>query len=160
MTRPFPAIVPALLLGAAGAASASGAAASPPVTLTVSATVLPRTAVTSVASPTAIVVSADDVRRGYVDVGAPTRLLLSNNAPRGFAIDVFPTAGIFTAVNVRSAGAAAFLGRDGGTIVERSVHGRAIAITLSWRFMLADDVTPGLYPWPLQLTVRALADDQ
>ena len=163
ITRASPVIVAALALGAAGAVWVGAAAAGPRTTFTVGATVLPRAAVSYAAAPSVIAISADDLRRGYVDVETATRLVVSSNDPHGFAIDVFPTAELFTAISVQGADGARhamFLGRDGGTIVERSFAGRAISVTLSWRFTLADGITPGLYPWPLQLTVRSLVDGQ
>ena len=153
-------IVPALLLAAAGAVYVSAATAGPQATFAVGATVLPHTAVTYAAAPSAIVISPADVRRGYIDVATPTRLELSVNDPRGFAIDVWPAAGLVAAMSVRGAGAEVAFGRDGGSIVQRSLHGGAISVTLTWRFVLDAGLTPGRYPWPLQLAVRPLADGQ
>lgn len=126
----------------------------------VGATVLPHAAVTSALQPSAIVVSASDVQRGYVDVATPTRLVVSSSDPRGFAIEVRLTEGLITAVSVRGTGADVAFGRDGGTIVQRRLYGRAFPVTLTWRLVLATGLTPGRYPWPLQLAVRPLADDQ
>ena len=136
------------------------AQAGSPASFNVAATVLPRVTLSAASQPASLVISGDDVRRGYVDATEPTRLVVVSNDPRGFAIDIWPASGIFMSVRVHGTGESVIVGRDGGTIVQRSLAGRGLPLTLTWRFMLADATVPGRYPWPLQYGVRALNPGQ
>jgi hypothetical protein len=144
------------VLGVAAALYMGAAGAAPEAALLVGATVLARATLGAAAQPATLVVSAQDVRQGYVDSPAPTRLLVSSNDPSGFAIDIWPVSELFTAIRLRGADVFVTLGRDGGTIVERSRRGRLLPMSLAWRFELAPGTLPGVYPWPLQVSVRPL----
>ena len=120
--------------------------------------VLPRTTLEVRSVPSALTISADDVRRAYIDVWQPTRLEITNNSPDGYALLVEPTVRVFKAVLVRGAGPAALLGGDGGAIAERGQTGARLPLSLNFRFELAPHVVPGRYPWPLELAVRPLTD--
>lgn len=103
-----------------------------------------------------ITLSPADVARGYVDISVGSRLNVSANGRDGYAVDFFPRLTIFKAVQVRSASADARIGPEGGTMIVRGPHGRNMPLELSYRFELREQIPPGTYPWPLQLSVRPL----
>ena len=47
------------------------------------------------------------------------------------------------------------ISHDGGAIAQRR-HGKEMLTQMTYRFMLADGVGPGTYPWPLALDVRPI----
>jgi hypothetical protein len=123
----------------------------------VSARVLPRTTLQVRSAPPDLVISAQEVRQAYADVAEPTRVEVSNNSPRGYALLVSPTMPGFTALVVREAGVQVILGGEGGAIPERGQVGLRMPLSLRYRFMLDPRMAPGRYPWPVRLTVRPLA---
>ena len=101
-------------------------------------------------------VTGTDVERGFVDVPQGTRFSVATTSRDGYQIDLLPRAKMFTAFTVRSDEGSAELGPDGGTLVQRSGPRRMHDAELSFRFVLADDITPGRYRFPLHILVRPL----
>jgi hypothetical protein len=93
-----------------------------------------------------LVVTATDVARGYCDAPAASRLRVS----------IFSRLPIFKSVRVDMPDASAQISRDGGAIAQRGRHGKEMPTQMAYRFMLADGVGPGTYPWPLALDVRPI----
>lgn len=118
--------------------------------------VLPVTSLRVRSEPGQVIVSSEDVDRGYVDVTEPTRVEISNTSPQGYVLVVLPRSRMFSSVTVRGAGGDVTLGDDGGSIVERRQTGSTIPLELTFRFSLASGVASGRYPWPLQLAVQPL----
>lgn len=102
-----------------------------------------------------LVVTESDVARGYCDAPAASRLRVSSNSRAGYLISIFSRLPIFKSVRVDVPNASADIGRDGGAITQRG-HGKEMLTLMTYRFMLADNVAPGTYPWPLQLDVRPI----
>ena len=133
------AIVVALLFSLSSAASTSRSE------FGVGANVLARATIAAESSPELLEVTASDLSRGYVDVAS--RLTIANTSPYGYALDVWPAAAVFSAVDVGGVGALVRLTADGGTIVARGQRAHALGLVLA----------PGRYPWPLRFQVRPLA---
>jgi hypothetical protein len=138
-----------------GSQQTTGAAESHAL-LTVGATVLPVAKVLSASAPSEIIVSAADVRRGYVDVSQPTALEVNSNSPNGIALDLMTLSPMMTSVIVSGLDSEQSLGADGGTIVQRWQHPQSIRLSLRFKLMLAPGIAPGRYAWPLRLDVRPL----
>jgi hypothetical protein len=102
-----------------------------------------------------LVVTEADVARGYCDAPAASRLRVSSNSRAGYLISIFNRLPIFKSVRVDMPDASAQISRDGGSIAQRR-HGKEMLTQMTYRFMLADGVGPGTYPWPLQLDVRPI----
>ena len=139
------------LLGPPGvlAQSRSGA-------LAVSATVVAATRAEIVSQASVLVVTADDVRRGYVDAPAASRLMVTSTSRAGYRVHLHPRIGLFRAVDVRLGGLQARLGSDGGALTAIGRVGRHQTVDVDYRFELAAGVAPGHYPWPLVLDARPL----
>jgi len=136
--------------------SATGSA-KPDAEFAVSARVLPRTTLQVRSAPPDLVISSQDVRQAYVDVNEPTRVQVSNNSLQGYVLLVTPNMPGFTALMVRGAGVEATLGGEGGEISERGRVGVHMPLALRYRFLLGPHIEAGRYPWPVQLSVRPLA---
>ena len=102
-----------------------------------------------------LVVTEADVARGYCDAPAASRLRVSSNSRAGYLISIFNRLPIFKSVRVDMPDASAQISRDGGSIAQRR-HGKEMLTQMTYRFMLADGVGPGTYPWPLALDVRPI----
>jgi hypothetical protein len=125
--------------------------------ISVSVAVLPRTAILSATMPASLDVSALDVARGFVDVRGGSRILVTNNSPEGFELEVLTGESVFSSVSVYGLGADDTVDADGGEIFLPSRRGAAIPLVLGYRFQLAPGTVPGRYPWPLQFNVRAIS---
>lgn len=97
-----------------------------------------------------LVITAQDVERGYVEVPAGSRLDLRHKGPCLF--EFRPVADIFRAVTVAGLTAPTEFHAEGGTAVHRC-SGDTTSIAISYRFQLRPGVSAGIYPWPLLLTV-------
>src|ERR1700686_2054440 len=103
-----------------------------------------------------LVVTADDVARGYCDAPVASRLRVSSNSRAGYLISIFSRLPIFKSVRVDMPDASAQISRDGGSIAQHGRHGQQLLTQMTYRFMLADGVGAGTYPWPLALDVRPI----
>jgi hypothetical protein len=124
----------------------------------VSATVLPRTTLTVRSQPRMLVVTREDIRRGYVEVPAASRIEVVSNDPRGYLLVFENHAGpeaLFREVIIEGLGRQVQIGPSGGWI-PRTETLSPMAAELSYRFSLAEDARPGTYPWPLSLSTRTL----
>jgi mannitol/fructose-specific phosphotransferase system IIA component len=124
----------------------------------VTATVPARAALRVLHQARMLVVTPEDVARGYVDAPAASRIEVRNNS-RGGCLLVFeriagPDAS-FGKVSVRGFGRDVEIGPGGG-FVPHSYASVPVTAELSYRFSLDRDARPGTYPWPLQVSVRPL----
>jgi hypothetical protein len=71
-------------------------------------------------------------------------------------MEFFPVGNLFASVQIGGLKGAVLLGPDGGAVVQRAPLAPGFAHELSFRFALNTDTQPGIYPWPLQMAVRAL----
>jgi len=105
----------------------------------------------------AIDVSSKDVARGYVDVARPTQLDVRSNSQQGYVLNVLPRTNLFSQVVVSGLDSRVELGPEGGAIVQRwNQNERRRSLSLTYRFVLQEDVQPGNYPWPLQFNIAPL----
>jgi hypothetical protein len=142
-----------LAVGAASCAVAS--ATQTHASFTVGARVLATATLQVNSQPLEVVISPEDVSRGFVEIPEPTRVQVSSNSPVGYTLMLMPQSSWFSGLTVRSADAEVTMGADGGAIVERR-HAGASSLELTFRFALASELTPGRYPWPLHLSVQPL----
>ena len=103
----------------------------------------------------AIAVSAT-VIAGVVDVFSAYTFSVFTNSKKGIILDLNPLSNIFESVEVFGMGSTALLGSDGGSFTVRSFLPNNSKHDLSFRFVLSPAVTAGTYPWPLNITARAI----
>jgi len=122
----------------------------------VSATVLAVANLELQSAPMDLQISADDVRRGFIDVVQPTQLVVRSNSQRGFALEVLTVTPMLSSMVVQGLESDLPLGADGGTIVQRWQKPQVVRLSLRFRFALAPGLGAGNYPWPVRLAVRPL----
>jgi hypothetical protein len=106
---------------------------------------------------TQLSISAADVARGYVEIAAASRFSVATNSRTGYRLEFQPIGNVFESVQVGGFGNLVQLGADGGSVVQRGPFAPNLEHELSFRFTLHPQTLPGSYPWPLQMSVRALA---
>ena len=147
----------AVSLAALGAVVPSAEAAQKSAVLAVSATVIANARLQTSHQATQLSISAADIARGYVEAPAASRFSVTSNSRSGYRIEFNPVGDFFESVHVAGMGNVVRLGPDGGTIVQRGPLPQNLTHELDFRFNLRPGTLPGSYPWPLQISVRALA---
>lgn len=141
------------LAGDAGGATAAAATSS--AGIVVGATVRASARVLSAEPPASLVVTPQDVERGYVDVALGGRWRVSTNADvYSVVVDLAGAAGIVAVEVDGVAQTTRTLAPPRGMLRRRRGPSAVETLEPRWRFHLADGATPGPRPWPLRLTVR------
>lgn len=144
------------LLGAKEVYAATAGSSGPKVA--VSATVVARTSVQVLSQVQELVITNADIKRGYVEVPAGSRINVKTNNRAGclLAFEVMNgTNGIFENVFVRVGGQEVQLSSGGGWVRQAYSHG-TVTQDLSYRFALSKDARPGTYNWPLMISVQSM----
>lgn len=105
----------------------------------------------------AIRVTDRDVAQGAVHVPDGSRFVIATELPGDYAVDFTARATMFRSVRIEGVGHAVELGAAGGTALSREASVGRRVVTISYRFLLAPDVVPGTYAWPLRMVVRGTA---
>lgn len=139
----------ALVAGAGGDARADDQRA----TFFVSATVPERVTIEALEQPTRLVISAEDVRRGYKDVSA--RYVVNRNTERGWMLQLAPRIGITQQVEVRGLSSDIVL-REESVEVYRAGAATREDLSLEYRLVLDADASPGTYEVPVHVSAVPL----
>ena len=124
--------------------------------LSISARVLPRTVIDVISQASELVVTNNDIRRGYVDVPLASRVSVKTNNPAGYllAFEVAEGAdGVFSGVDVRVGGREVQIPLRGGWIPQPYVRGGTM-LDISYRFTLSKHAQPGTYSWPIMISAN------
>ncbi|MDD2720221.1 MAG: hypothetical protein PHH47_02790 [Gallionella sp.] len=146
----------ALLLFAALPQSSDAQAGQTSASLTVSVTVLPHVKMDVQNQAMELKISQKDIQRGYIDVPAGSRFSVHTNSREGFILDFHVLADLFQSVQIRGLDSNVNFGIDGGAVTQRLAGQKQSQLELGYRFYLASDMQPGLYPWPLMVSARVL----
>jgi hypothetical protein len=119
----------------------------------VSVVVPARASLETLAQPTLLSVSEDDVARGYVDVAALYRI--RNNDPAGYLVRLAPRTGFTSTIEV-SGLASDVVMRDEVVEVTQPASLQPQDLNLQFRLMLQPGATAGVYPMPLHVSVATL----
>jgi len=105
-----------------------------------------------------VTVTDSDIRRGYIDLNQPTRLVIASNAPSGYFAEIVPVGDFVKGFRVMVNGNSVSLGAGGGGVSLRVAAGNAIRETFEiyYRVYLAESVRPGTYAWAPSVIVTAL----
>jgi hypothetical protein len=153
MKRTATALILAGLAATVQAAEIHGGSAS--ATLSVSATVVARALLTTEYQAPSVTITAADIAQGYVDVPGATRLRVRTNSAKGYLLAFETTQPLFTEVQVSGAGDRVSLASGNGWVMQ-PFTGISLTMELSYRFVLAPNVQPGEYPWPVGVSARTL----
>jgi hypothetical protein len=119
--------------------------------MSVTATVVDSVSIRAVYQAQSLVLTVEDVRRGYVDVPSGSKFEIRNKGPCLF--EFRPLADIFSSVKITGPQAVAEFGAAGGSMIHTAGAEGAGQVAVNYRFALARGVSPGAYGWPLALTV-------
>ena len=122
-------------------------------TFFVSATVPARVAIEALEQPTQLVISAEDIRRGYKDVSA--RYVVSQNTERGWMLRLAPRIGITRHIKVSGLSTEVVLHEESVEIYRPATSGRE-DISLGFQMVLDADATPGTYDVPVHVSAVPL----
>lgn len=139
--------------------SLSLAAADPGISkLTVTATVRKHASMKMVMQPTSVLVTADDVARGFLDVPASVQLVVRSNSPGGYLLDFGSNDNFLHQIRVTGLDRDVQLGSAGGAVAQPALGPgmKSAVLTLGFRFVLTKTAQQGIYAWPLALTVASL----
>jgi len=150
------ALVAAVALVPLAVISNAAEAAQKIAALAVSATVVASARVRMDYQATELKIGLADIARGYIEIPVASRFSVRTNSRAGYLMQFHPVGNLFESVQVKGLGELVQLGHDGGAIVQRGTQPPGLTHELSFRFTLSSDTQPGLYPWPLLLTVRPL----
>ena len=141
------------LLGAPLTAAASGEAK-----LTVTATILKRATLKVLAQPAAVVVTAADIARGYVDVAAPAHVAIQSNSMGGYLLEFASHGTFMRQILVKGLANDVQLSPAGGAVMQAASNAGVskTSLALGFRFLLADSTQQGTYPWPMRLSVSPI----
>lgn len=146
----------ALALGLSSA-SLTASAGSSEMKLTVTASVLKHASLQVLSQPSAVVVTAADIARGYVDVAAPAQVAVKNNSG-GYMLMFSSNGDFMRQILVRGLGTDVQLSPEGGVVTQTS-SGRGMTrntLDLGFRFVLSEAAHEGTYAWPMQMSVTPL----
>lgn len=105
-----------------------------------------------------LVITNVDIRRGYVEISAASRINVKTNNHAG-CILAFQVMGgarpLIDSVSVNIGGREVQLSSDGGWVPQPFVRGGATQ-DISYRFVLSKEAQPGTYNWPLTISVLPL----
>jgi len=145
-------LVGILALASMPDANAEAATRSASTQVRVSATVLPYTQMSVHNQSTMLIITESDISRGFVDVPVGSSIEVKSNSRDGHYLSFESSDAIFKQVRIDGLGKTALLGAGSG-VVPFAMEGREVLINLSYRFILAENIKPGAYPWPLTVSV-------
>lgn len=145
------AVTLAMLGGACPASAASQQ-------LTITAAVVKRASLKIVAQPASVVISAEDIARGYVDVPRSTRVAVTNNSRDGYMLEFAGTGEFIRQITVQGLDAEVQMEPAGGLVTRpgATLAAATDTLTLGFRFILSGSARPGTYTWPLRLGVAPI----
>lgn len=148
----------AAALAALGLMAVSQGAAADELRLGVRATIAKRATLKVLAQPQAVVITAADIARGWVDVPGSAHVTIRSNSPAGYML-VFASEGDFVQnMRVRGVGHDVQMGAGGGIVPQSGpAHGVTHAtLQLGFRFELAPNAREGTFAWPVQMSVAPM----
>lgn len=139
----------ALALAFAGAPAAGAE-----VKIAASATVLKRASLQLLAQPAALIVTAFDLARGYVDMPAATQVAIRSNSPDGYLMEFSGDGDFIQQVQVDGLDSTVQLQPGGGVVAQPGTGGVVrTSLQLGYRFVLSDKAREGQYPWPMRVSI-------
>ncbi len=124
-------------------------AGSDSTTMTVSVEVVGRTIVTIEKQPALLEITRDDVARGYVDLPQAVSFHVRSNAANGYLLQFEPVGFPFSRADVKWGDDLARVAGEGSWIFRAYQQGTTTG-TFNVRLMLAPQMQPGTYAWPVR----------
>ncbi|MBZ5637264.1 MAG: hypothetical protein LAO51_00755 [Acidobacteriia bacterium] len=151
----------ACLLAAGAALPPRGAAASDvggkpggdSAAVAVGARVVSSARLETVRSVRALTLTPEDVGRGYVEIEHATSVVVKTNSPTGYFLEVEIASEMIRGAQVLGLPGGAFVASDDGRVIRPTRGPLVERLDLGFRFELSQRAEPGVYPWPVSLTV-------
>jgi hypothetical protein len=125
-------------------------------TIMVSATVIGRISQSIIHQEPKINVTAEDIKKGFIEIASGTILQIKTNARNGYALFFEGSNELFKEVMVMVNGRTVALSSNGG-FVHQPYSGSNIEVKdLSYKLQLKEDIQPGIYPFPFRVKASLL----
>ena len=99
-------------------------------------------------------VNREDIDRGYLEVRDATVMEVRTNSRNGYYLSFEGEANLFSDVLVMEQGRKTMLANGRGMVHQSAMYGlKGEKKAISYRFYLAKDAKPGVYSFPLMVTV-------
>lgn len=110
------------------------------------------------AQPASVMVTTDDIARGYVEVPAPAQVAIQSNSLSGYLLEFATEADFMRHILVKGLDTDVRVGPLGGAVMQPSSGAGVTRVTLAlrFRFELSESARQGTYPWPIRLSVTPL----
>ena len=106
--------------------------------------------------PATLVITAEDIARGYVEVVSATVLKIKSNVRDGYLLHFVIAGGPFTGIRVIDGARIIELDRSSGFVhmPNEGMKQQEETKYFGYRFFLSPDAKPGEYRWPIQLNTN------
>jgi hypothetical protein len=106
--------------------------------------------------PATLIITAEDIARGYVEVGSATVLKVKSNVRDGYLLHFVIAGGPFTGIQVIDGTRIIELDRSSGFLhmPNEGIEQQEETKYIGYRFILSPDAKPGEYRWPIQLNTN------
>jgi hypothetical protein len=119
--------------------------------------IVPMAKIRVLAQAPQVSIGEDDVTRGFVDVECASQVEVRSNSRCRVAFR--PNAAWFGAVRVYGFPSVVEVNGEGGAYLRPLERQRRSVYRLSYRFELRRDTLPGLYRWPLEISLQGEWED-
>jgi len=138
-------------LAALAVATPLPALASTSAPLSVGATNVPYARIERVQHPAALLVTAADVARGYLELPEGIELGIRTNSPNGYVVDVGLVGDLVSRAELWEPDHAEAPGQS----LQRATRGPLReTLQVGMRLFVARGSEPGLYPWPVRFSIE------
>lgn len=100
-------------------------------------------------------ITSKHIAQGYIEIPHASRIEVRNNSPSGYLLSIENQGGPFRDVFVSGLGSEIQLNGNSGWVL-MSYTPVPKTLEVSYRIMLSDNVRPGSYPWPFQLSAMLI----
>jgi len=103
-----------------------------------------------------VLITEDDIHRGYIDVRSAVVFSVMTNSVNGYVLTFFVGRDTFERVEVFCDSVFTQIHDAHNEIYMPSEGMKPAVKELSFRFYLSDDFLPGIYDWPVAFTIQAV----
>ncbi|MHB8120786.1 MAG: hypothetical protein ACYDG4_01425 [Desulfuromonadaceae bacterium] len=102
-----------------------------------------------------MVITSENIAQGYLEITAASRVEVRNSSLSGYMLTFAVPEGAFRHVLVSGLGTELQINFGSGWVLMPHSHTPDV-LELTYRFILTDDIKPGAYPWPVQISSMAI----
>lgn len=122
--------------------------------LTVSATLLKHASLKMLSQPQSVVITPQDIARGYVDVPVAAQVMVRSNTLAGYMLMFENQSALVRHTQVTGLGNELQIDTSGGVAQPAAGRGMTSSLLgLGFRFVLSESATLGTHAWPVRISV-------